>query len=149
MPKPRVTRPKAAPPRSGSGFRDRQGSAKPVERRLTAAERAAAAAPKIAPPQRPLTTSQKRFLRGYTHALKPLILVGQKGVTPALLQELDGALAFHELVKIKLADDDRESRAQSIEDIREHAKAEVVQTIGKVACLYRYNPERAGFDLPK
>jgi RNA-binding protein len=97
----------------------------------------------------PLTTSQKRYLRGLAHDLKAIILVGQKGVTPALLSEFDVALAFHELVKIKLADDDRESRAESIEQIRASSGAEVVQTIGKVACFFRRNPDRAQFSLPK
>ena len=40
----------------------------------------------------PLSSSQKRYLRGFAHALNPVILVGQKGVTPALLKELDGSL---------------------------------------------------------
>lgn len=97
----------------------------------------------------PLTTSQKRYLRGFAHDLKPVILVGQKGVTPALLAEFDGALAHHELVKVRLADDERESRAASIEAIRMHSGAELVQTIGKTACFYQRNPERSQYALPK
>ena len=96
-----------------------------------------------------LTSSQKRYLRGFAHDLKPVILVGQKGVTAALLKELDNALEHHELVKVKLADDDRESRATSIEQIRGQSGAELVQTIGKMACFYRRNPERAQFTPPK
>jgi len=98
---------------------------------------------------RPLTASQKRHLRGFTHDLKPVILVGQKGVTAALLAELDGALDHHELVKVKLADDDRESRAASIERIREHSGAELVQTIGKTASFFKRNPDRNQYPLPK
>lgn len=97
----------------------------------------------------PLSTSQKRYLRGFAHDLKPVILVGQKGVTQALLAEFDGALAHHELIKVKLADGERESRADSIETIRAHSGAELVQTIGKVACFYKRNPDRAQFQLPK
>ncbi|MEO7323725.1 MAG: ribosome assembly RNA-binding protein YhbY [Dokdonella sp.] len=96
-----------------------------------------------------MKASQKRYLRGLAHDLKAVILVGQKGVTPALLGELESALVFHELIKVKLADDDRESRAASIEQIRESSGAEVVQTIGKTACFYRCNPERAQFTLPR
>ncbi|MFI4970937.1 MAG: ribosome assembly RNA-binding protein YhbY [Lysobacterales bacterium] len=96
-----------------------------------------------------MTTSQKRYLRGFAQDLKPVIMVGQKGVTPALLAEFAGALEHHELVKIKLADGDRETRAQSIEQIRAHGDAEIVQTIGKVACFYRCNPDRTQFMLPK
>ncbi len=102
-----------------------------------------------AAPQRPLTASQKRYLRGLAHDLKAVILVGQKGVTPALLLELSGALEHHELIKVKLADDDREMRAASIEAMVEHSGAELVQTIGKVACFYKRNPDKAQFTLPK
>jgi RNA-binding protein len=98
---------------------------------------------------RPLSASQKRYLRGLAHDLKAVVLIGQKGVTAALLSEFDVALAHHELVKVKLADDDREARAASVEAIRAHAGAEVVQTIGKVACFYKRNPDRAQFTLPK
>ena len=100
-------------------------------------------------PFMPLTASQKRHLRGFAHDLKPVILVGQKGVTPNLLAEFAGALDHHELVKVKLADDDRESRAASIEAIRAHSGAELVQTIGKVACFFKRNAERDQYPLPK
>ena len=103
----------------------------------------------VQPPLMPLTASQKRHLRGFAHDLKPVILVGQKGITPSLLAEFDGAIAHHELVKVKLADDDRESRAASIEAIRAHSGAELVQSIGKMACFYKRNPERSQFTLPK
>ena len=96
-----------------------------------------------------LTSSQKRYLRGFAHDLKPVILVGQKGITPNLLAEFDGAIEHHELVKVKLADDDRESRAASNEAIRAHSGAELVQAIGKVACFFKRNDQRNQYPLPK
>jgi RNA-binding protein len=96
-----------------------------------------------------LSSHQKRYLRGLAHALDPVILVGQKGVTPSLVKELDGALAHHELVKVKLADADRDDRADSIELLREGTKAELVQTIGRIACFYRLNPEQTKIELPR
>jgi len=119
--------------------------------RTRPARDAAAAAQTRAEPAkpRPLTAAQKRHLRGFTHDLKPVILVGQKGVTAALLAELAGALEHHELVKVKLADDDRESRAASIEQMREHSGAELVQTIGKTASFFKRNPDRNQYPLPK
>jgi RNA-binding protein len=96
-----------------------------------------------------LSSHQKRYLRGLAHALDPVILVGQKGVTPSLVKELDGALAHHELVKVKLADADRDDRADSIELLREGTKAELVQTIGRIACFYRRNPEQTKIELPR
>lgn len=97
----------------------------------------------------PLTPHQKRYLRGLAHALHPVILVGQKGVTPSLIKEFDGALAHHELVKVKLSDADRDDRAETIELLREGAKAELVQTIGRIACFYRRNPEQPKIELPR
>lgn len=141
MANPRIPRRTAAAiPASASRARPRP------ERRP---EPSARVAPAPAAPKGPLTPSQKRYLRGLAHDLKPVILVGQKGVTPALLEELEGALAHHELIKVKLADDDRESRAASIEEIRAHSDAEIVQTIGRVACFFRFNPQRAQFTLPR
>lgn len=116
----------------------------PPPRKKPRSVREAAAAPPA-----PLNANQKRYLRSLAHDLKPVILVGQKGVTEALLKELDLALAHHELVKVRLADDDRESRASSIERIGNEAHAEIVQTIGRIACFYRRNPDRAQFTLPK
>ena len=99
--------------------------------------------------QAALTASQKRYLRSFTHALKPVVMVGQKGVTPNVIAELDGALEHHELIKVKLADDDREARAEAIEHIKSASGADLVQSIGKTACFYRRNPDRAAFTLPR
>lgn len=119
-------------------------AARATRRRAEEPETAAAV-----PAQTPLSASQKRYLRGFAHDLKPVILVGQKGITPALLQELEVALAHHELIKVKLAGDDRESRAEAIEQIRTQSGADLVQSIGRTASFYRRNPKRAQFDLPK
>jgi RNA-binding protein len=97
----------------------------------------------------PLSTSQKRYLRGLAHDLDPVILVGQKGITPSLVAELDGALAHHELVKVKLAGADREDRVDAIEALGEATKAELVQSIGRVACFWRRNPKQPKIDLPR
>jgi len=61
-----------------------------------------------------LTSSQKRYLRGLAHNLKPVIMVGNKGISDALLAEFSIALDDHELIKVKLAGDDREERAAQI-----------------------------------
>lgn len=97
----------------------------------------------------PLSSNQKRFLRGIAHSLDPVIMVGQKGVTPALLKEFDAALAHHELVKVKLSDADREDRAETIEVLREASRSELVQTIGRVACFFRRNPQQPKIELPR
>jgi len=97
----------------------------------------------------PLSNSQKRYLRAIAHSLDPVILVGQKGITPAVLKEFDGALSHHELVKVKLSDTDREQRAESIQRLRVGTNSEIVQTIGRVASFYRRNPKQPRIELPK
>ena len=96
----------------------------------------------------PLSPSQKRYLRGLAHSLKPVILTGNKGVSPALLKEFSAALDQHELVKVKLGDD-RDERKSHIAELGVGANAELVQSIGRVACFYRRNPEQTKIELPR
>lgn len=99
--------------------------------------------------QAALSPAQRRYLRSFTHALKPVVMVGQKGITANVIAELDVALEHHELVKVKLADDDREARAEAIQHIKVASGADLVQSIGKTACFYRRNPDRAAYTLPR
>lgn len=96
-----------------------------------------------------LTETQKKFLRGRGHALHPVVIVGDAGLTPAVLAEIDSALAHHELLKIKLRTADRGLRDEFIERIRAELEAELVQQIGYVALFYRENPEKRKISLPK
>lgn len=96
-----------------------------------------------------LKPKQIRYLRGLAHDLKPVIQTGNKGLTEALLKELAVALDHHELVKVKLGSDDRDERKQQIAEIGERSRAELVQSIGKVACFFRRNDEAPKLALPK
>lgn len=96
-----------------------------------------------------LSSAQTRYLRGLGHSLKPVILVGAKGITDNLLAELDGALTHHELVKVKFAVGDREDRDAAVAQLATAAKASLVQRIGNVACLYRRHPKKPRIVLPK
>ena len=96
-----------------------------------------------------LATSQKRYLRSLAHNLKPVILVGAKGVTPALLAELGGALEHHELVKVKIAAEDRDERDVWVVAIAEGADAALIQRVGNVATLYRPRKKNPGIVLPR
>lgn len=97
----------------------------------------------------PLTASQVRYLRGLAHPLKPVVTLGGKGVTAAVLKELDHALDDHELIKVKLGGDDRAARGADIAKLTEASGAEPVQAIGRVAVLYRRNPKQPRIALPK
>ncbi len=96
-----------------------------------------------------LAAAQKRYLRSLTHTLKPVILVGAKGVTPALLGELDSALEHHELVKVKVAAEDRDTRDAWIAEIVKAADAALVQRVGNIASVFRPRRKNPGIVLPR
>lgn len=95
-----------------------------------------------------LTPSQRRYLRGLAHELKPVILVGAKGVTEALVQEFQLALDHHELIKVKVAGD-RDAFTAVTGNLAKAAGAETVQTIGRMAVFYRRNVDAPRIALPK
>ena len=97
----------------------------------------------------PLTSSQIRYLRGLAHPLKPVLLLGGKGVTAGVLKELDQALDDHELIKVRLSGGDREAHSAELAKLVESSHAEAVQTIGHIAVLYRRNNEKPGIALPR
>lgn len=84
-----------------------------------------------------LSPQQRREYRAIAHNLKPVIIVGDKGLTENLQEELERALTDHELIKIKVASQDREARQEAISALCESSGAEVVQTIGKIAVIMR------------
>ena len=96
-----------------------------------------------------LSKKQIKFLRAKCHALKAVILLGQKGLTEEVLNEIDLALTHHELVKIKLSVDDRDLRKQMIADICAKTHSQEVQSIGKTLSIYRLNSDKVIIELPK
>ncbi|WP_425478978.1 ribosome assembly RNA-binding protein YhbY [Aerosticca soli] len=96
----------------------------------------------------PLSSSQRRYLRGLAHELSPVILLGAKGASAAVLAELDRALLQHELVKVKLAGD-REERAAQADVLLEGTGAEAVQQIGHMLVLFRRNEDEPKLALPR
>lgn len=80
-----------------------------------------------------------RQLRAIGHKLKPIVTLGNSGLTEGVLTELNRALNDHELVKVKINGDDREERAQLIEKMAQDCSAEVIQKVGKTALLLRRN----------
>jgi len=96
-----------------------------------------------------LTSAQTRFLRGQAHDLKALLQTGGKGVTPAFLAELDEVLERHELVKVKVAAEDRDARDAMIGEITAQTGAALVQRIGHTAVLYRPSKEKRQIVLPR
>ena len=108
-------------------------------------------APQHPAPRTPptLTSAQIRFLRGQAHELKAMLQVGDKGLTDAFLAEADAALEHHELIKVKIAAEDREARDARIAELGERTGAALVQRIGHVAILYRPSSDKRRIVLPR
>ena len=85
----------------------------------------------------PLTEKQKRHLRGLAHHLKPVVMIGDAGLSDGVLRELDLSIEHHELIKVRVNAADREDRDAIIQRMCAGVNAELVQRIGHVAVLYR------------
>jgi RNA-binding protein len=90
-----------------------------------------------------LTTAERRDLKARAHALHPVVMIGNDGLTPAVLKAIDEALRSHELIKIRAAGEDREARAALLAEIAAQTGASPVQHIGKVLVVWRERPPEA------
>lgn len=88
-----------------------------------------------------ITAAERRRLRQIAHHLDPVVLVGDAGVSDAVITETVRALTDHELIKVRIAGDDRDARASARTTLAEGCSATIVQTIGKIVVLYRRNPD--------
>ena len=86
-----------------------------------------------------LSEHQKKYLRGLGHQLKPLIMVGEAGLSESLLAEFETTLDHHELIKVRVRVGDREARDTLIGQLCADSSAVLIQRIGNVALLYRPN----------
>jgi len=93
-----------------------------------------------------LDKSQNRHLKALAHPLKPVVLIGQKGLTESVLEEIERALHDHELIKIKLAAL-REEREQLADSIAEKTHAHVIAITGGIAIFFRRNTKKPKIDL--
>jgi RNA-binding protein len=84
-----------------------------------------------------LTSQQIRHLRSLAHHLKPVVMIGGKGITENLSTELNRALEDHELIKLSIAGADKEERRAIADELCQASGAELVQQIGRISVLYR------------
>lgn len=89
-----------------------------------------------------LSQTQKRHLKGLAHHLKPVVIIGQAGLTEAVLEEIGIALDAHELIKVKINAGDREERQRIIEEIAVKTLALSIHRIGHVAIFFRRNSRK-------
>ena len=88
-----------------------------------------------------LTAAERRDLRSRAHHLYPVVMIGEAGLTPPVLHEIDVALKSHELIKVRMLGEDRERRGRLGAEICAALDAAEIQSIGKMIVLFRPRPE--------
>lgn len=91
----------------------------------------------------PLSARDRRGLKARAHALEPIIHIGHGGLTDAVVAEIDRALTAHELIKVRAAGHDRETRSELFTAICARTDAAPVQEVGKVLVLWRARPDES------
>jgi putative YhbY family RNA-binding protein len=107
----------------------------------------------------PLTPAERKLLKAQAHHLKPVVMVGDAGLTPAVLAETGRALDAHGLIKVRVQGDDRDTRLAILQALCTELGCQPVQTIGKLLIVWRQQPDpepagatgtrRGGKTLPK
>lgn len=95
-----------------------------------------------------LSSDERRSLRARAHALNPVVSIAQNGLTDAVLKEIDVNLKAHELIKVRVYNDDRAEREVYFTTICEQLDAAAVQHIGKLLVIWRPAPEDESVDAP-
>lgn len=88
-----------------------------------------------------MNSADKKKLRAEAHSLKPVVMIGQSGLTAAVLAEIEQALNNHELIKVKIRAE-RDERKRISEKICADTGAELIQGIGQITVIYRLNPDK-------
>ena len=96
-----------------------------------------------------LTTKQKLYLRNKAHDLKPVVMLGKKGLADTVIAEIISSVEHHELIKVKVALEDKEQKDAVAEEIAKLTQTEVVQFIGNNLILFKQANKKSKFSLPK
>ncbi|MGV8924139.1 MAG: ribosome assembly RNA-binding protein YhbY [Ewingella sp.] len=96
-----------------------------------------------------LNNKQKQYLKGLAHPLKPVVMLGNNGLTEGVLAEIEQALKHHELIKVKVAAEERETKTLIVDAIVRETKASSVQVIGNMLVLYRPSSDDRKIILPR
>ena len=96
-----------------------------------------------------LTPTERRSLRAAAHGLNPVVLIGQNGLSDAVIREIAINLDAHELIKIRVFSDERAVREEIMNEVCEQLDAAPVQHIGKLLVIYRPHPEQPRISLTK
>ena len=88
-----------------------------------------------------MTPGERRALKARAHALHPVVLIGDGGLTAAVLNEIDRSLDAHGLIKVRVAGEDRNTRSDTLRRVCDDLGAIAVQHIGRILVIYRQRPE--------
>jgi putative YhbY family RNA-binding protein len=88
-----------------------------------------------------LSPAERKLLKAGAHALKPVVTVGNEGLSAQVLKEIETCLKAHDLIKIRVTGDDRAARLALLGEICERSGASPVQQIGKILVVYRESQE--------
>ena len=100
----------------------------------------------------PLKGYQKKYLKGLAHGLKPVVFIGQKGLTASLIESICEALHTHELIKVKFIDfKDKQQKIRAAETLAAKADCQLVGMIGHIVIFYQQqtDPEKRHIQLPQ
>jgi RNA-binding protein len=95
-----------------------------------------------------LSERQRKYLRGLGHALKPVVLLGQGGMTPAVVNEAKRALNDHELIKVRFRGAEREARDTGFASLASETGSALVHRIGHTALFYKRRADGPGIVIP-
>jgi RNA-binding protein len=84
-----------------------------------------------------LNDKQKRYLKGLAHPLKPVVLIGNKGLTDTVVNEINNALEQHELIKVRVSGQERADRVVMLNEISAKTNSDLVMVIGHIGGYYR------------
>lgn len=96
-----------------------------------------------------LNGKQKRQLRALGHHLNAVVLVGSDGVTEGVIGAVAQALKDHELIKVKIAEEDRDGRAAAVKQLADGSESEVAQTLGRTVLLFKQKKKNSKIALVK
>jgi RNA-binding protein len=95
---------------------------------------------------------QKKYLKGLAHGLKPVVFIGQKGLSANLIASIEDALESHELIKVKFVEfKDRQQKASMVETLAKKVNCQLVGMIGHMAIFYRQqtDTDKRSIELPQ
>lgn len=96
-----------------------------------------------------IKNAQKKYLRKLGHQLKPIIFIGNSGLSGSVLTELSSTINHHELIKVKIKASNRIIRDQIVDKICKKTSTQLITQIGGIALIYKRNPENPKIKLPK